>query len=116
MKLVYMDEAIEDLKCLIPFEILFSESTSFDTQFTPVPSSFCGYGIAWRVNDSNLTRRGTLCTIVLYRGQVLRFAYALPFGCNRLILSLLNYNQVNCRAITNIWGSAKRVRQSRAQS
>ena len=63
MKLVYMDEAIEDLKCLIPFEILFSESTSFDTQFTPVPSSFCGYGIAWRVNDSNLTRRGTLCTL-----------------------------------------------------
>jgi len=58
VKLVYTDEAIEDLKCLIPFEILFSESTSFDTQFTPVPSSFCGYGIAWRVNDSNLTRRG----------------------------------------------------------
>ncbi|MGO1659493.1 MAG: hypothetical protein ACTHYN_12945 [Marinobacter sp.] len=46
-------------RCQTLFEIWFSANTSFDIHFMPVPSLFSGYGMALKVNDSNVTRRGT---------------------------------------------------------
>src|SRR5690554_6110618 len=45
-------------RCLTLFEIWLSGSTSFDIQFMPVSSLFFGFGMALRMNDSNLTKHG----------------------------------------------------------